>query len=114
MIPDQDNQGDETGDKRLQAAKHKESPKGMDMILQKLIDPTIVPDPLNIPESLANSKRPRNKRKNKKTKESSKPQYHPPRQDPIEPSRDQSQEEVFMAEPSNKRQKKEKEKSPKQ
>ena len=71
------------------------------------MDPTIVPDPLNIPESLANSKRPRNKRKNKETKESSKPQYHLPRQEPRQPSEDQNEEELMAAEPSNKRQKKE-------
>ena len=58
---------------------HKESPTGIDMVLQKLIDPTIIPDPLNIPESLANLKRPRNKRKNKETRESFKPQHHLPR-----------------------------------
>ena len=48
------------------------------------MDPTILPEPLNIPESLANSKRPRNKRKNKENKVSSKPQYHLPRQVPEE------------------------------
>ena len=76
------------------------------------MDPTIIPDPLNIPESLANLKRPRNKRKNKETKESSKPQYHLPRQAPREPkhSKDQDEEELVVAEPSSKRQKRENEK----
>ena len=54
----QENQDDETGEHRLQAAKEKDSPTGLDMVLQKLMDPTIIPEPLNIPESLANSKRP--------------------------------------------------------
>ena len=78
------------------------------------MDPTIVPDPLNIPESIANSKRPRNKRKNKETKESSKPKYHPPRQEIKEAPSNQSQEEVVITEPNNKRQKKGKEKSSQQ
>ena len=80
IIPEQDNQDKETGEQKLQAAMHKESQTGIEMVLQKLMDPTITPDPLNVPESLANSKRPRNKRKNKETKEPSKPQYHIPRQ----------------------------------
>merc|ERR1712243_255302 len=84
IIPEQDNQDNETGDQCLQAAKHKESPTGIDIVLHKLMDLTIIPDPLNIPESLENLKRPRNKRKNKETKESSKPQYHLPRQEPRE------------------------------
>ena len=82
MIPEQEAQDNETGEQRLQAAKQKELPTGLVMVRQKLMDPTIIPEPLNIPESLANSKRPRNKRKNKENKESSKPQYHLPRQAP--------------------------------
>ena len=58
ILPEQDNQDNKTGDQRLQAAKHNESSTGLDMVLQKLMDPTIIPDPLNIPESLANLKRP--------------------------------------------------------
>ena len=70
------------------------------MVLQKLMDPTIIPDPLNVPESLANSKRPRNKRKNKENKESSKAQYHLPRQVPeeLEHPMDQDEEEHMVAE----------------
>ena len=75
------------------------------------MDPTIVPDPLDIPDSFANLKTQRNKRKNKETKESSKPQYHPPRQGPEELPRGWSQDDTVIAEPSSKRQRKEKEKS---
>ena len=56
---------------------------------------------------------PRNKRKNKETKESSKPKYHPPRQEPKEPSSDQSKK-IVTDEPSNKKQKKGKDKSSEQ
>ncbi len=61
------------------------------------MDPTIIPDPLNVPESLVNSKMPKNKRKNKETKESSKPQYHLPGQAPREPklSKDQDEENLW-------------------
>ena len=68
MLPEQENQDDETGEQKLQTAQQNESPTGLDIVLQKLIDPTIIPEPLNVPESLTNSKRPRNKRKNKKIK----------------------------------------------
>ena len=52
------------------------------MMLQKLRNPAIAPEPINVPESLSHSKRPKNKKKNKENKESSKPQYHVPRQIP--------------------------------
>ena len=86
----------------------------MDMLLQKLMYTTKIPEPLDIPGSLTNSKRPRQKRKNKETKESSKPKYHPPRQETKEAPSNQSQEEVVITEPNNKRQKTEKEKSSQQ
>ena len=54
---------------------------GIDIVLQKLIDPNVTPDPLKIPKNLANSKRPKNKRKNKETNYSTKQQYHPLRQE---------------------------------
>ena len=52
MLPEHENQDDETGEQRLQAAKQKESPTGLDMVLQKLMDPAVAPEPINIPESL--------------------------------------------------------------
>ena len=54
ILPEQENQDDETGERRLQAAKQKESPTGLEMVLQKLMDPTIIPEPLNVLESLTN------------------------------------------------------------
>ena len=54
IIPEQDNQDKETGEQKLQAANHKELPTGIDMVLQKLMDPTMIPDTLNVPESLEN------------------------------------------------------------
>ena len=67
--PEQDDQDHETVEQRLQAAKEKGSSSGIDMVLKKLMDTTMTPDPLHVPDSFANSKRPRNKRKNKETKE---------------------------------------------
>ena len=69
MLPEHENQDDETGEQRLQAAKQKESPTGLDMVLQKLMDPAIAPEPINVPESLTHSKWPKNKKKNKENKE---------------------------------------------
>ena len=69
-------------EQRLQTAEGKESPAGIDLVLKKLMDTTMTPDPLDIPGSLANSKRPRNKRRVKETKGPSKPQYHIPKQIP--------------------------------
>ena len=80
IIPEQDNQDNETREQRLQAAKQKESPTGLDMVLQKLMNPNITPDHLKIPKNLANSKRPENKRKYKVMNSSTKPKYNPPRQ----------------------------------
>ena len=79
------------------------------------MDPTIIPEPLNIPESLVISKRPRNKRKNKENIESSKTQYHLPRHAPreLEHSMDQDEEESVVAEPRNKRQRRENKESSK-
>ena len=54
----------ETGEQRLQAAKQKESPKGLDMVLKKLMDPAIATEPINVSESLTYSKRPKNKKNN--------------------------------------------------
>ena len=49
------------------------------MVLKKLMDTTIALEPLYVPDSLANTKRPKNKRKDKETKEPSKPIYHTPK-----------------------------------
>ena len=82
QLPEQDDQDHETVEQRLQAAKEKGSSSGIDMVLKKLMDTTMTPDPLHVCDSFANSKRPRNKRKNKETKEPSKPLYHAPKQVP--------------------------------
>ena len=49
------------------------------MVLKKLMDTTMTPKPLYVPDSLANTKRPKNKRINKETKEQTKPSYHIPK-----------------------------------
>ena len=72
----------ETIEQRFQAAKEKESPAGIDLVLKKLMDTTMTPDPLDVPDSLVNSKRPINKNRVKETKGPSKPQYHIPIQIP--------------------------------
>ena len=112
-MPEQDNQDHETVEQKLQAAKDKESPSGIDMVLKKLMDTTMTPDPLDVPESFKKSKRPRNTRKNKETKESSRPQYHIPKQAPRESKRsmDQDKEEAVVVKPKDKRQRKENRKS---
>ena len=43
------------------------------------MDTTMTPEPLHVPDSLANTKRPKNKRRNKETKEPSKLSYHTPK-----------------------------------
>ena len=70
------------------------------------MDTTMIPDPLDVPESFANSKRPRNKRRNKETKESLKPQYYIPRQAPRKSkhSKDHNKEEAVAIKPKDKRQ----------
>ena len=115
-VPEQDIQDHETVEQKLQTAKEKESPSGIDMVLKKLMDTTMTPDPLDVPDSFANSKRPRNKRKNKETKEPSKPQYHIPKQAPKESkrSKDHNKEEDVEIKPKIKRQKRENKKSQEQ
>ena len=49
------------------------------MVLKKLMDATITPEPQYVLNSLANTKRPKNKRKDKETKEPSKPTYNTPK-----------------------------------
>ena len=82
--PEQDDQDHETIEQRLQAAKEKELSSGINMVLKKLMDTTMTPDQLHVPDSFANYKIPRNKRKNKETKEPSKLLYHIPKQVPKE------------------------------
>jgi len=52
------------------------------MVLQQLMKPAKVPEPINVPVSLSDSKSPKNKKKNKENKESSKALYHVPTQIP--------------------------------
>ena len=67
MLPDHEDQDDKTGEQRLKAAIQKESPTGLDMVLQKLMDPAIAPEPKNVPESLTHSKRPKKRKRIMKT-----------------------------------------------
>ena len=73
------------------------------------MDTTMTPDPLDVPGSFANSKRPRNKRKVKETKGPSKPQYHIPKQAPKDSkqSKNHNKEKEVENEPKTNRQKKE-------
>ena len=66
QLPEQDDQDHETVEQRLQAAKEKGLSSRIDMVLKRLMDTTMTPDPLHIPDSFANSKRPKNKRKKTK------------------------------------------------
>ena len=59
-VPQQEIANCKTIEQRLQAANEKESPAGIDLVLKKLMDTTMAPDPLDIPDSLASSKRPKN------------------------------------------------------
>ena len=73
MLPDHEDQDDVIGEQRLQNFVQKESPTGLDMMLQKLMDPAIAPEPINIPEILSHSEA---KKQDKENKESSKSKYH--------------------------------------
>ena len=61
QLPEEDDQNHETAEQRLKDAKEKGSSSRMDMVLKRLMDTTMTPDPLHIPDSFANSKRPKNK-----------------------------------------------------
>ena len=84
----------------------------MDMVLKRLMDTTVTPDPLHIPDSFANSKRPKIREK-KETKEISKPLYNTPKQIPKESKqpKNSDKEKDLDFEPNPKKQKKEKDKS---
>ena len=82
QLPEENDQNHETTEQGLKDAKEKGSSSKMDMVLKRLMDTTVTPDPLHIPDSFANSKRPRNKRKHKETKEPSKLLYNVPKQVP--------------------------------
>ena len=59
-VPQQEIANCKTIEQRLQAANEKELPAGIDLVLKKLMDTTMTTDPLDIPDSLASSKRPKN------------------------------------------------------
>ena len=56
QLPEQDDQNHEKVEQSLQAAKEKGLSSGINMVLKRLMDTTMTPDPLHIPDSFANSK----------------------------------------------------------
>ena len=105
-VPQQEIPNSETTEQRSQATDKHEAPTGINLVIKKLMDTTMAPDPLDVPDSLANSKRPKNKRKVKETKGPSKPQYHIPIQNPQNPNQSKKQKEAEK-EPETQKHKKE-------
>ena len=58
-------QEEDTTEQIHQNAMHKQLCKEIVLVLQELMKPTLTSEPIDIPENLSHSKRPRNKRKDK-------------------------------------------------
>ena len=71
----------QTGDQRIHQAVDNPLSIGLDVLLQKIMDPHIQSQQLDTPKSLSTSKRPRNKKKDKFLKSTGKSTYQPPKAD---------------------------------